>query len=101
MSDKLPIFNELWEDLHDFAFANREVTFTPYQLRELFDVIQRDVQIGELRLLEYLAKDINEMKFSRNYPGNAKDESQAAYDMALQDAITYLNTYFTKQEQNP
>ena len=44
-------------------------------------------------MIEKLSNEFEQMKFSKNYPGQAKDESQATYDMGLQDAMTCLSKY--------
>ncbi len=59
--DTTPIFNELWQNLWDFANANGTITLTAQQARELFDNISRDVATGEKRLREQIETDIKEL----------------------------------------
>lgn len=81
-----PIFNELWQNLWDFANANGNITLTAQQARELFDHISRDVHTGQKRLIENLLRSVGELKIDDLYNGIQKMGKNATHTGPISQA---------------
>ena len=63
---KEPLFNNLWQNLWDFANANGTITLTAQQARELYSHISRDVTTGLNALLTEISEEVEKAeKFAK------------------------------------